>query len=133
MKKIIMAVLLTGLLSTAAFAQTYDIKEMTPAVKAALESRKSRFSELKALKAQGVVGENNHGYVQALSGGSDAKALVAAENKDRKFVYQAILEQNGLDAGALETVEMVFGKVQRGKASSGEKVQDENGNWRSSQ
>ena len=129
MKKVMMAVLLTGLLSTAVLAQTYDIKEMTLAVKSALESRKARFGELKSFKATGAVGENNKGYVEALSGGADVNALVAAENKDRKFVYEAILEQNGLDASAIGTVEKVFGKVQRGKAAPGEKVQDENGNW----
>ena len=102
---------------------------MTPAVKSALESRKARFNDIKALKAQGIVGENNHGYVQALSGGADVKALVNAENKDRKAVYEAIVEQNGLDAGALTTVEKVFARVQRDKADHGEKVQDENGNW----
>ncbi|MBF0594744.1 MAG: YdbL family protein [Candidatus Omnitrophica bacterium] len=118
------------LVATIVFAQSsYDIKTMTPAVKAALESRKGRFADLKELKAQGIVGETNRGYVQALSGGADVKALVAAENKDRKFVYEAIVEQNGLDASAIATVEKVFGKVQRDKADHGEKVQDENGNW----
>lgn len=129
MKRIFGLCLLLCVLSSAVMAQSYDIQEMTPAVKAALQSRKDRFGELKSLKARGIVGENNRGYVQALAGGSEAGALVAAENRDRKFVYEAILEQNGLDSGAIETVEKVFGKVQRGKAAAGEKVQDDAGNW----
>jgi len=129
MKRLLTGSIMLCLLATVAFAQAYDIKEMTPAVKAALESRKSRFSELRALKSQGVVGENNRGYVQALSDGAEVKALVNAENKDRKFVYEAIVEQNGLDASALTTVEKVFARVQRDKAAAGDKVQDENGGW----
>ncbi|MBF0388315.1 MAG: YdbL family protein [Candidatus Omnitrophica bacterium] len=130
MKRSLMALSLAlCLVSTAALAQSYDIKEMTPEVKSALTSRKDRFADLKAFKAQGLVGETNRGYVQALGGGAEVKALVAAENQDRKFVYEAICEQNGLGSGALATVETVFSRVQRDKASPGEKVQDESGNW----
>ena len=70
MKKLIMAAMI---LTTAsgAFAQAYNIKEMTPAVKASLDARKARFSALKSLKAAGSVGENNRGYVEALGGGAE--------------------------------------------------------------
>jgi uncharacterized protein YdbL (DUF1318 family) len=125
--------LLSGMLllsvCATALAQSYDIREMTPAVQAALDGRKARFAELKALKAQGLVGESNHGYVKALDGDKAAKTLVAAENEDRKTVYLAIVEQNDLGQGALATVESVFAGVQRDKASSGEKVQDVSGEW----
>ncbi len=107
----------------------YDIKVMTPQVKSALEARKARFAELKALKSQGVVGENNRGYVEALGGGGNVKDLVNAENANRKEVYQAIVEQNDLGAGSLATVEGVFAGVQRDKAAAGEKVQDPSGRW----
>jgi len=107
----------------------YDIKTMTAEVKAALEARKGRFSELKALKAKGLVGENNSGYVQALGGGDDVKALVNAENANRKAVYLAIVEQNQLGDGVLATVEGVFASVQRDKALAGEKIQDPSGSW----
>ena len=109
--------------------QGYDIKTLTPDVKVALDARKARFSELKALKAKGLVGENNRGYVEVLGGGADAKALVNAENANRKAVYLAIVEQNELADGALATVEGVFAGVQRAKAVAGEKVQDPSGNW----
>ncbi len=115
-------------LSTVALAQ-YDIKTMTPEVKAALEARKARFSELKALKAQGAVGENNRGYVEALGGAADVKALVKDENADRKEVYQAIVDQNELGQAALVTVENVFAAVQRDKATAGEKIQEPSGDW----
>lgn len=130
MKKLFTVCLLICAAAATAPAQaTYDIKEMTPAVKSALDGRKARFADLKALKTQGVVGENNRGYVETLGGGKSAEALVAAENKDRKLVYNAIVEQNKLGPGALATVEAVFARVQRDKAEPGEKVQDASGRW----
>lgn len=108
--------------------QKYDLKEITPSVKSALDNRKARFSELQELKAQGVVGENNQGYVEVLKKGVNAESLVNAENKDRKLIYRAIEEQNNLQ-NALGTIEKVFGQVQRDKAKAGEKVQDEGGRW----
>ena len=129
MKKVLCSVVMALSLVSAAFAQAYDIKTMTPEVKAALQARKERFSDLKALKTKGVVGENDHGYVQALGGGADVKELVNAENANRKAVYQAIVEQNELGDAALATVESVFAGVQRDKAVAGEKIQEPSGTW----
>jgi uncharacterized protein YdbL (DUF1318 family) len=129
MKKLLLVGLLVCAAMTVSAQATYDIKEMTPAVKSALDGRKSRFAELKTMKTQGVVGENNRGYVQALGGGAEVKALVAAENKDRKQVYEAIVQQNKLGPAALPTVEAVFARVQREKADPGDKVQDASGRW----
>ena len=54
---------------------------------------KNRLPLIKQLKSQGIVGENNKGYLQFV-GGNKAKAdVVAAENKDRKTVYTAIAKQ----------------------------------------
>ena len=120
---------ITGGLPQKAFADgKYDIKEMTPEVKAALENRRGRFDRLKELKAKGAVGENNRGYVEVLSDASDAKSLVESENQDRSIIYKTIEAQNNL-AGALETIEKVFAQVQRDKASPGDKIQNENGEW----
>ena len=129
MKKLLLVGLLVCAAMTVSAQATYDIKEMTTAVKSALDGRKSRFAELKTMKAQGVVGENNRGYVQVLGGGADVKALVAAENKDRRQVYEAIVQQNKLGPAALPTVEAVFARVQRDKADPGDKVQDVSGSW----
>jgi uncharacterized protein YdbL (DUF1318 family) len=67
--------------------------------------------------------------VEALGGGAYVMTLVADENKDRKFIYQTIVDQNGLNEDALATVESVFSGVQRDKASPGDKVQGAAGNW----
>ena len=106
----------------------YEIQEMTPEVKTALENRKDRFDQLKSFKGQGVLGENNRGYIEVLTNNPEAKALAESENKDRKFIYKTIEEQNNL-TDALETIEKVFGQVQRDKASPGDKIQQEDGQW----
>lgn len=129
MKKFLCACVMVLALTSVVLAQGYDIKTMTPDVKAALEARKDRFSQLKELKAKGLVGENNRGYVQAFGGGADVTALVNAENADRKAIYEAIVEQNELGGRALVTVESVFAGVQRDKAEPGEKIQSPSGSW----
>lgn len=106
----------------------YNIKEMTPEVQTALDNRRSRFDQLQALKAKGTMGENNHGYVEALGNDSAAKSLAEAENRDRKFIYKTIEQQNGL-SDAMETIEKVFAQVQREKANAGDKIQNEDGSW----
>lgn len=56
-----------------------------------------RLPALDALRARGVVGENNQGFVEVRSGGDDAAAkLVAAENQDRTTVYANIAQKNGV-------------------------------------
>ena len=109
-------------------AAQYEIKEMTPEVKTALENRRNRFDQLQALQAKGIAGENNRGYVEVLIDDPQARALAESENKDRKLIYQTIEEQNNL-SDALATIEKVFAQVQRDKASPGEKIQREDGQW----
>jgi len=127
---VILSAVGVGVLS-GAWAASYDIKEMTPEVKSALDARRSRFDELKTLKAQGAIGENNQGYVEVLKSAGNAQSVADAENKDRRFIYTTIVAQNGLPSSSLGTVESVFAQVQRDKASSGDKIQDASGNWTS--
>lgn len=131
MNRLILILAVIFITATSVHAQkTYDIKEMTPPVKSALESRRARFDQLAELKKQGIVGENNRGYTEVLASGVDnAAALVNAENADRKVIYQAIVEQNKLPATSLGLVEEVFAKVQRDKAAAGDKIQTVDGKW----
>ena len=104
----------------------YSIKQMTPEVEAALNNRRDRFDALRELKSKGSIGENNSGYVEALS--PDAQDAATAENNDRKVIYQTIAEQNNLK-DAIGTIEKVFAQVQREKAQAGDKIQQEDGSW----
>lgn len=110
-------------------AASYDIKEMTPQVKSALDARRARFEKLAALKAEGKIGENNHGYVEVFEAGSSAEEIAKAENIDRATIYNAIVSQNGLPADQSSIVEKVFAQVQRDKAAAGDSIQNESGQW----
>lgn len=106
----------------------YALKEMTPEVSTALDTRRARFDNLADLKSKGMVGEDDRGYVKALVSAPEVEAVVEAENKDRTIVYTTIARQNNL-AGEIATIEKVFAEVQRDKAKPGEKIQDANGQW----
>ncbi len=60
---------------------------------------KARVPALTELKAKGVIGENNQGYVEFLKGQKEQESVVTAENADRKKVYNAIGKKQGVDAG----------------------------------
>ena len=126
--RIIVVAALISVASVVLSDSKYNIKEMTPQVKMALEGRRDRFDQLKELKATGAVGENQSGYVEALIDDSAAKDLVKVENADRKAIYETIAEQNNL-TNAIATIEKVFAQVQRDKAEAGEKIQLEDGTW----
>jgi len=106
----------------------YSIKEMTPAVQSALEQRRDRYDQIKVLKQDGKVGENNKGYLKAFKSEDSVDLIVEKENADRKTIYQTIAEQNGI-RDALGTIEKVFAQTQRDNAQSGEKIQLEDGQW----
>ena len=130
MKRFILSMCIVAALGGAALAaRAYDLKEMTPPVKAAFHGRKARYADLKAFEKQGVVGENNRGYVTTLGAAAGAPDVVDAENADRKVIYKAIVQQNELADSDLVTVEKAFAQVRRNKAEPGEKVQDESGTW----
>ncbi len=121
--------LFSGAFLPPAVQAAYELKVMTPAVEAAIQSRQGRFEQLQQLKAQGAVGENNRGYVVALGGDAAAASLVNAENQDRRTIYQTIAEQNNLGDSGLAVLETVFAEVQHEKARAGDPVQLSTGEW----
>ena len=86
----------------------------------------SRLPEIKALKAKGLVGENNKGYLEFVGQQKEKQDVVTAENQDRQKVYTAIAKQQGT------TVELV-GKHRAvqiaAKAQPETWLQDANGKW----
>lgn len=127
--KFLIAIFSFHLMTSAAFAENYDIREMTPQIQQALQNRQARFSELQALKAQGVLGENNQGLISVLGNAGNAQGVARAENSDRSLIYEAIVSQNNLGASNLPKVKSVFAEVQREKARSGDMIQQPSGEW----
>ena len=87
---------------------------------------KQRLPVIIELKAQGIVGENNAGYLEFIGAKREKADVVAAENNDRKTVYTAIAKQQG-------TTAEVVGKRRAlqiaQKANPGEWLQDASGKW----
>lgn len=99
--------------ATSLQAAQYDIKEMTPRVQEAIDGRKNRYSELQSLKASGAVKENDQGYVTLVSASENAATIVAEENKDRRAIYETIVQQNNLGPNGMSVVEKAFAEVRR--------------------
>ena len=112
----ILPVFVLGILITNAYPASKEIKQRMIA----------RLPVIKALKGQGIVGENNRGYLQFVGKKKEKEEVVTAENKDRKLVYKAIAKQQGTTAA-------VVGKHRAvqiaNKAQPGEWLQDANGKW----
>ena len=113
---VLLPVFILGILLTNAYASSKSIK------KRMIE----RLPTIRALKAKGLVGENNKGYLEFVGSKQENADVVEAENKDRKKVYKAIAKQQGT------TVELV-GKHRAiqiaNKAQAGELLQDAKGKW----
>jgi len=112
------------------FATDYDYKTMTPDIEKALKNRQARYHQLQSLKQEGVIGENNKGYVTSLKDSTTAATVTAAENQDRRVLYEALAKQNKLGSTGLLEVQRAFAAVQEEKAGPGDMVQSPDGNWR---
>ncbi len=93
----------------------------------AVKSRMTkRISEIDALKAKGAIGENNRGFLEARGEAAGAAAVIAAENKDRQTVYEAIAKKAGSTA---ESVGKQRARQLASASASGVWIQKENGTW----
>ncbi len=126
---LVMTLSLTPLLGPSADAAQYDLKQLTPTIQKALDGRKARYDELRKLKSQGAVGEDNQGFVKALAAEPTAQQVVQAENTDLQVIYQAIVEQHELGPQGLGAVKIAFAEVQREKAQAGDRIQLPSGEW----
>lgn len=86
----------------------------------------SRLPLIKELKAKGIVGENNKGYLEFVGNVRKDENVVNDENSDRGEVYAAIAVQQGT---SVEVVGKRRAEQITGKAAPGEWLQDANGKW----
>ncbi len=109
-------------MSMAAFFLASPVAALAGDVK---ERMAARAPEILKLKSQGLVGENNQGYLE-IRGGDGAGGLVAAENKDRQMVYQAIAAKTG---GSVAQVGQRAAAKRAQVAGAGEWLQKPSGEW----
>lgn len=92
-------------------------------VKARMAKRLPAIAEMKRAQA---VGEDNQGYLAILKKGEADQAVVEAENKDRKRVYEAIAKRAGTD---VKTVGRQRAKQIAERSDPEIMLQDEQGRW----
>jgi len=96
------------------------------AVRQRMAQRLEVVSQLKRAK---VVGENNRGYLEFLHPETQShKEIVAAENADRRLVYEAIARRT--DGATAETVGQVRARSIAEQSAAGIMVQTAAGQWR---
>lgn len=81
---------------------------------------------LEQAKAQGLVGETAHGYLDVIKGGGDMQRLVDSINLQRKQNYRDIARKNGT---SLEAIEAIAGEKLISRAAKGEFVKGADGKW----
>jgi len=87
---------------------------------------KDRLPKIIELKAAGIIGENNQGFLAFVGTNKSEQALVDAENQDRQLVYGAIAKQQGTTAtvvGQRRALQIAD------NAKPGEWLQDAGGKW----
>lgn len=92
-----------------------------PEIRARMEKR---VPQVDSLKASGVLGENNRGFLEVRSG--DDQGVAAAENADRGVVYAALAKQTGATA---DVVGKARAKQIFAASAKGVWVQSPTGEW----
>ena len=90
------------------------------------ERMADRLPELDRLKASGVVGETNQGYVELRANKAEAAAVTTGENADRKTVYATIARQAGVTP---EAVGRARARQIATQSATGVWLQDDQGEW----
>lgn len=93
------------------------------AIKARMDQR---LGQIDQFKSQGVIGENNRGFVEVRASSGDAATVVAAENADRQAVYAYIAGKTGSSA---DQVGRARARQIAAASAPGVWLQDESGNW----
>ena len=104
------------LASAAAFAGADEIKKRM----------KGRLPIILSLKKQGIIGENNKGFLEFVGTQKGQPQLIEAENSDRRKVYQAISQKQGATAEAVGQRRAIQIAA---NANPGDWLQDANGKW----
>lgn len=90
------------------------------------ERMKARLPVIAELKIQGIVGENNSGYLGFVTEQKSHEDLIAQENQDRKTIYSHIADQQNTQ---LVVVEKNRALQLAERAAPGTYIQKPDGSW----
>jgi len=111
-----LGVLLAALVLSGFSAQAADIKTRML----------QRLPTINSLKAQGIIGENNQGFLEYRKAAGTQQAVIDAENSDRAAVYRVIAERQ-------KTTPELVGKQRAAQIAqrepAGHWLQDGGGRW----
>ena len=101
---------------TAAWAQE-AVEVSNPTIRALKEKMKGRYAQMKPYYQKGMLKEGDNGYVSLGATGGlglkekrDLNALVDAENKDRRRLYEEVAKALNIDPGQINKIEAIFAK-----------------------
>jgi uncharacterized protein YdbL (DUF1318 family) len=117
-----------------AHAEDADLSVNTAEIRKLRAAMKARFALLKPFYQQGKVGIKSDGFIVtkgtiSLKNRNKVKKLIAAENRDRQNLYQAIANANGHPEWFAQ-IKSTFATRWVGNAKSGWFYQTSNGNWK---
>jgi uncharacterized protein YdbL (DUF1318 family) len=124
---------------TPVYAQAVPEPEVTnPAIRKIIDSRAGRLPEINKYKAQGVIGENNQGLLEArdlealtdLRARADVQKLVRAENADREQLYKEIAAVKNIELSQLPKIRETYAGTLRNNARAGDWIQTPDGTWK---
>jgi len=90
------------------------------------ERMKARLPAIRELKDSRLAGENNQGFLEVLGNSIKNRGVVESENSDRRMIYDAIANQQGISADA---VGRLRAKKNAERARPDDMIQNENGDW----
>ena len=105
--------------------------KISPRMKQIAASTKKRKPQVEAIKKTGAVGESNRGMLELVKPElitdkekkNELQRILAAENKDRKALYQEVARLNKDQKMTVGAVEKVFAAKQIERAKKGELIQ----------
>lgn len=93
------------------------VEVSNPTIRALKEQMKGRYAQMKPYYERGMLKEGDNGYVSlgstsglGLKEKRDLNALVDAENKDRKRLYEEVAKALNIDPGQINKIEAIFAK-----------------------
>lgn len=101
---------------TTAWAQE-AVEVSNPTIRALKDRMKGRYAQMKPYYQNGMLKEDGNGYVSLGATGGlglkerrDLNALVEAENKDRKRLYEEVAKALNIDPSQINKIEKIFAK-----------------------
>jgi uncharacterized protein YdbL (DUF1318 family) len=126
MKPKILLILLSIVLLSGIISSAVDIADAQDTQEGIKDRMKNRLSTIISLKKQGIIGEDNKGFLQFVGSVRENVEIVNAENTDRKIVYDAIAKNQGATPDVVGTRRAL--QIAE-NAEPGDWLQDVNGKW----